>query len=669
MKIASRLVTLLLLTLLLGSFLYTNDLQQVNSEEVFLTVQGKKQYRQYRADHQNNSVVIAKFNHPNFSSKAQIIEAFENLIQFCEDDDCQAIAPQALPPASNQLIPLSNEKSFAAILIDQAHGKHIKQMIAKVQTEPFWQNQKNRVQFGGIPYTNLKLDEYSRSIKKKLFPFFFVMSFILIFFLFKNLKLSLALFLPCVASALMTLTAIKYFFLHSNLVLAIIPLMMFILNMSLLFHVFYTAFEEKSFQEAIKEKKQPIFLMLISTFIGLISLLSSEIEVIRHFGLLSACLLVLSSGTSLIWTYFLDELIALKTLNFTPRSLPVFKLTHPYSRKTIAIFSLIAFGLGLSLFPKIHILTDANEYFPEDEFVKSDMLAISNSFVGTPLLDITFQTKDYNDIKEIEFIEEQLKGDVSKEIRSLSANKIVRFANNIYAKSDNLPGNKFAYQTLLARAPGGLGQAYSNLQQYRLTLFGNPMNVDLYENFLQKIKSSLQKSSSLKFKFNGLYYHLMTAQKEMIYTLFKSFLGTLMVISLITLVLFRNLKLFGIIFLVNIIPVFCTFCFFYITGMSFNIATVMTFSISLGIIVDSTFHQLHALTQPKIQPSEYKMKVVQPIILSALTLSSCFFMFLFNPFLPIRHFGISLSFVILVGALFDLKVLPPLIRKNFANEL
>lgn len=674
MKIKVILPPLLLTIFIVFSFLYTLDLEQLNSEEVFLTLEGKKDYHQYLEEHNIKSVVIAKFNQPQILQDQEIlIKQRENLVAPCEENDCQFILPVDFPVSQKQLIPLRNETAFAGILIDENHGQEIKGMMTRLQQESFWQHNHQRIQFAGVPYTNLKLDEYSRSIKEILFPLFFAMSFLLIYFLFQNIALSLFLFLPSLASALLSQSFIKAFYSHSNLILTIVPLMMFILNLSLLFHVFYTAFETRNFKLAISEKKQPIALMLFSTFIGLISLYSSDLSIIRDFGLLSSMLLIVSSGISLLWTYSLENVYPLSQRQFRPRSLPVFSLTRPFNRKSIIIFSSLIFICGSFLFNRIHILTDANEYFPADDAVSTDMQEISKSFVGSPLVDIIFQTKDYNDIKELDLLEQKLLAEFEmenkNEIKLISSSKIVRFANSIYAKSEALPENQFAFQALLSQAPGGLGQAYSNLRQYRMTLFGNSMNVDQYEHLLNRVRMKADQTTQLPYSFNGIYYQLMVSQKEMIFTLFKSFLGTLIVISLVVLVLFRNLKLFGIIFLVNIIPVFSTFCFFFLLGISFNIATVMTFSISLGIIVDSTFHQLHALTQPEIIAEDYRLKVVQPIILSALTLSACFLMFAFNPFLPIRHFGISLCFVILVGALFDLKVLPPLIRKNFASDL
>lgn len=656
---------ILSLAMTIASFIYSNDLEQINSEKVFLTEIGVKNYEKYLEDNNIKEIALAKFNNPSRLSQPEIKAEQLKIKKSCLENDCQFILPYDLPTSSKKLIPLENDKSFATILIDESNGNDIKGMIKDLQNSPFWNIPNNRIQFGGIPYTNMKLDEYSKSIKDKLFPIFFIASFILIYFLFKNILFSLALFIPCLTSSLLSLSLIKYIYKSSNLVLAIIPLMIFILNMSLLFHLFYTAFELKNFREAILKKKQPILLMLISTFIGLISLKTSEIRVIQSFGLTSASLLVITSVYSVAWVYLLDVILTPLSKNFAPRKLSLNFFMNSIGFSKTLVLSIISVFLGFLAFKHIPILTNANDYFPADERVKDDLIDISKNFMGGPILDILINAPEFNDLKQIKQFETNLTKSLNSSQKFLSANKIVSFANKVYSKNDTIPPNLFAYRALLSQAPIGLGSAYSSLKKYRITIFGDQTNVDKYEEFLKSIKKELSKHDLKNYEFNGLTFQLMTAQKEMIFTLFKSFCGTLLVISILTLIIFRNFKIFSIILLVNIVPVFMTFIFYFICGISLNIATVMTFSISLGIIVDSTFHQIHALHGKEKLPKEsYLISVVQPIALSALTLSTCFIMFAFNPFLPIRHFGISLCFIIFVGAFFDLKVLPSLLRNK-----
>ena len=86
----------------------------------------------------------------------------------------------------------------------------------------------------------------------------------------------------------------------------------------------------------------------------------------------------------------------------------------------------------------------------------------------------------------------------------------------------------------------------------------------------------------------------------------------------------------------------------------------MTFSISLGMVVDSTFHIVHSFIN-KIKFDTYFKTTIIPIVSSTILLIFCFLLFGTNEFLPIKHFGLTLAFSILIGSLFDLFILPTLI--------
>ncbi|MCR9206064.1 MAG: hypothetical protein NXH75_15885, partial [Halobacteriovoraceae bacterium] len=151
-------------------------------------------------------------------------------------------------------------------------------------------------------------------------------------------------------------------------------------------------------------------------------------------------------------------------------------------------------------------------------------------------------------------------------------------------------------------------------------------------------------------------------QKKMIGTLFKSFFLSLVLISLIAFLYFKKIKLFFVFMAVNILPVFASFPLLWLFGLSFNIATVMTYSISLGLVVDSSFHIIHTLHDESRDRDFLVKSVLQPIVGASVLLAICFFFFALIDFLPIKEFGLSLGIVILLGMVLDLKVLPSLTK-------
>ena len=240
----------------------------------------------------------------------------------------------------------------------------------------------------------------------------------------------------------------------------------------------------------------------------------------------------------------------------------------------------------------------------------------------------------------------------------MSLNTLVKKVNLSYAGAEEIPEHMLAYSTLRSKIPTEIKEGLPIERKYRMTIFSPPVDIEEYDAILNQIKKVLAKD--YEYTLNGLYFQLMMAQREMISTLFYSFALSLFVISLLAFLTFKSIKLFFIFMFVNIIPVLLSFLFLYLFKLSFNIATVMTYCISLGLIVDSSFHIIHALKDPNTKYAYYFKTVVTPIINGSLVLSFCFISFALNDFLPIREFGICLSIVILIGMFFDLKVLPTL---------
>jgi predicted RND superfamily exporter protein len=115
---------------------------------------------------------------------------------------------------------------------------------------------------------------------------------------------------------------------------------------------------------------------------------------------------------------------------------------------------------------------------------------------------------------------------------------------------------------------------------------------------------------------------------------------------------------------VSLLPVALTFLFMSIFNYSINIATVMTFSISLGLLGDSSFHIIYGKTMRFKNFGEYHRGVLSPVIGTGLLLFLSFGIFTFNSFLPIKQFGGILSFIMIMGAIVDLYVLPTLLYKS-----
>lgn len=656
-------ISLFFISLIFQIF-YTADLKQLNPESLFLTDEGVKSLRLFKKNYPDISKIIAfKEVSPSVSEYLKIEEDVSELKKLCLNK-CDFLLPHHLYKGREDFFKRIKEKSYierslvndrsigVVILTKPEHHELLKGLIPKLQ---------KKYKLVGHPYTNYLLDQSSKVVQEKLFPAIFALSFFIIFLIIRNFKNSIILFLAPLFSSLLSLTSIKLFFKTMDMVSSIVPLICFVISLSIALHLYYSARTYGDFRSAIKEKRKPIGLMIVTTFIGFLALALSEIQVVRNFGILSSSLIAITSTVSIAWFYSTNSYFSYeKSLSFNQdfiypkRTLPL---------KYILSIFFVSIILGIIGIERIPVVTDATKYFAKSVGMKDHLKSVNGLTGGVPLLEIIHKKDssfNYEYFKKLNTLEEEI--EKSTKLKVLSMNSVVKDINKEYTKSYSLPGNRFSYLGLTTKIPMALKNSIKlNDNFYRMTLLGEAMDVKEYKEIISKIKLVLKDRD---YQINGLYYNLMISQEEMVYTLLKSFLTSLFLMSILVLLLFKNKHVFFSFLLVNVTPVGLSLFLLWSIGLSLNIATVMTYSIGLGIVVDSSFHLFHTLSIFKGDFELYRQTAVKPILLSSFILFISFLLFGLYDFLPIREFGLSLSIIVFLGMIFDLFILPTIFLKN-----
>ena len=620
---------------------YTSDLYQKNDEKLFLKKEDLQKYSKLSAKIPSTESLMFLSSDPKIQQK---------IIELC-DDECEILSKKNTPPHFRDLFNLDNS-TFILISKDKDLLKKISQFL----------EQRKIKQMGG-PYTNILLDNYSKKIKNILFPIVFLGIFIFILVLTRNILLSIDLFIPIVLSSLLTQGLIKLFFENSNLIIAITPLIIAVLNFSLLLHLFRTAIFEGSFKKALEVKYRPVLMAISTTFVGLLSLYSSEVLIIQTFGLFSSTTLVLTSIISSLYALTISTPGKYKELDKQVMTWQT-RLVAPYSSKVkLFVIPLTFSALGIFFWKKIPLTTEATKYFLDRPEIRQDYLHLSNTILGIPTLEIILNLNlaTIEELNNIRQIEERLKETTKKyKAKIISPNELVLRSNKEYSGTHTLPKSLISYLGLLSKSTK-FSETLYNENQYKITLLSSPLDEHEYDQMIYEIKRAL-KEEGLEYQLSGIHFLLSNAQKEMIYTLIKSFLLSLIVICVFSSIWLRSIKFFGIFFYINIMPIFISLPILYLLGGSLNIASVMTYSISLGIIVDSSFHLINDLKN-NYSAQRIVQQTKVPIIVSSGSLIILFSLFYFVPFLPIKEFGLNLAILLSLGLFFDLKILPALVKK------
>lgn len=654
------------------ALLFSKDLPQRNPETIFLTRDSLQEYTEFQKNIvEKQSLVIKKTT----QDKEEFYSQLKSVEELCADE-CQVLQNPvrvkkgiAQNSAEDDLIRFETDQFVAAIVMSDTDLVQ-KKILQKLETSPYWND--SATSFAGIPYTNYLLDKYSLAIQEELFPMMFGLGLVIAVLFIGQIKNALIVYLPCLFSAGFSLATLKVLYGQMNMVTSIIPLVVFTVCLSLSFHLYFSLVELKTLKEFFRFKWAPLFLMTFTTYIGFLSLGWAEILVIRQFGLVAAQLVLFCTLYLLLWYYLFEKPISTQVQK-ERKELLFFKGLFEKSFTRSAILLLAILGIAsVALVPgRLNVVTDATLYFPKDQKIREKIVENTKTVSGMPVMEIVVDLgRDFSadDIHRMSRLEEGLNRlKMTQNYRILGNNSLIKKVNAEYSGNNVVPDDINAWLLLRSQLPLSLQESYPVENKYRMTVLGEPLNVREYLKDLQAVKSYLQEQK-VTYQINGIHHNLMVSQSAMISVLTESFLSSAVVIFIFSAFFLKSLKDNLIFIFVSLLPVALTFGVIYFLGFTINIATVMTFSISLGLVGDSSFHIIYAKKIRFKNFREYSRGVLSPVVGSGLLLCTCFGMFAFNSFIPIRQFGGILAIILLLGTLVDLFVLPTLLYNSSRHK-
>lgn len=155
-----------------------------------------------------------------------------------------------------------------------------------------------------------------------------------------------------------------------------------------------------------------------------------------------------------------------------------------------------------------------------------------------------------------------------------------------------------------------------------------------------------------------------------------SLLTSVALIFVMLLLLFRSVRLSLIGIPPNVIPLIATAAWMSVRGIPLDIATVIIFSISVGLAVDGTIHLLARFREEEAASGATVDSALLrsaggtggAVALSSLTLALGFGVMLLSAFVPVRHFGELIGVTVIGCLLSTLVVLPALLKVTHGSS-
>ena len=585
-----------------------------------------------------------------------------------------------------------------------------------------------QIHLGGLPMIT---DDMMSFVKSDIVVFgigVFLFIIITLWIIFKKIKLVVIPLLGCAFSVgtmigVLGLLGWKVTVISSNFIA-----LMLILNMAMNIHItvrflqIKKEFENLSVQDAVYEASSKMFLPILytalTTICAFLSLIFSGIKPIIDFGWMMTLGLIVSVVITFSLVPALLNIFSGEddSMNQKEEKSKITNALSNFTKKhTSIIFGSALIVIVLSVFgiSKLEVENSFINYFDKKTEIYKGMKLIDDKLGGTTTLDVIlkFPVKEEKKEKDDEFSEWDDDNQNNKEDPSkywFTRNKIDKILK-VHDYLDGLPeiGKVMSFGSIIRVAEDLTGSKLETLEtgvlyskipneirkeiispyisvedsEARISVRIKDSTKDLRRNdLINKIKDELNTKVGLaksEYQLAGV----VILFNNLLQSLFKSqilTLGVVMVgISLMFLILFRNLMLSFIGVVPNFMAAFFILGIIGLLGIPLDMMTITIAAITIGIAVDNSIHYIYRFKEEFEKIKNYNQTVDRchntvgvAILNTSITIVFGFSILVLSNFIPTIYFGVFTGIAMLLALISVLTLLPKLILvlKPFGDE-
>jgi predicted RND superfamily exporter protein len=445
---------------------------------------------------------------------------------------------------------------------------------------------------------------------------------------------------------------------------------------------------------SVNKNFSPTVLTSITTAIGFLSLLTSELQPIKYYGLVSGF------GVLLAWFFsffFLVPSLMLFKVKPKVQKVRTSKLSLRYfnflvKNKLVILVSFLTLT-GVLIYNASHIYIDANPYmnFKEDNPLRRSNAIMLKNFGGLTGPEIVIDSGKKDGVKDpaflrkvdkfIDYIQQDPKvNNVSSIVSTLK--RMNKSFNGDREEFYTLPNTQesIAQLILLFNISVPSEKSLYNFisrdhQKLRLSLF---WTLQSSNEGLAKADEILKKAKEMGF--NASVTGKVNAKQRMVNFVISTFIKSIAIsfcfVLLILMIHFKSVWLGLLGMLPNVTPLAFASGIMVILDVPVNFTVAVVSSICLGIAVDDTIHFVVNYIKSRRRGETISNSLLDifentagSLILTTVILMAGFGVFGFSDFLPNRNFGLLASGVLFVALVTDLVLLPILLLYSESFKL
>lgn len=551
----------------------------------------------------------------------------------------------------------------------------------------------DRFWLAGSPVLNQALDDSSTGAARRFFPLVFVVSALLLLWVFRRLAGVLIPVISVGCGLIWTLALLVAGGESLDMVTVTLPPVLWVVGLATSIHLLARSQArlrsgeavESSIRDSLVELIPPCVMSALTTAIGFGALAASSMQPVRVMGTYAAIGVFCCLASNLLLFPLLGRWWGAHRGRWSETSSVVRRLESlaaAVMRRPVAIAVVSAALAIVAAAGSARIEADSNvvEFFADDTAIAETYEEIVPSITGAysleVLLDPPAGARSLSTLERADRLAEEL-GDLPGVARVLSVVDFVKKASMTIEDPSapyDLPADESELSSAWDRVDRHLTEEVRTLVSrdgtIRLSVIARPMGSGAHRHLVERVEEVLSDAdlSAWKPRVTGVVTLLVEMQDELLLSQIKSFgLAFLLIVPLI-LLFFRSLGYAVASLPPNLLPILLVLGSMGYVGIPLDPATVMIAAIAFGLAVDDTIHFLGHFRRlrrdgsaPRDAARETLAAVGRALWITTVVVAAGFSMLCFSSFRPLLFFGLLSAVTALVALAGNLVLLPAIL--------
>jgi uncharacterized protein len=553
----------------------------------------------------------------------------------------------------------------------------------------------------GPSIVNTELDRMSQKDMSTFTPVMFAVALVILIVLFKNIS---GVLIPAITIGINIMWTVGLFVMFGNkmnMVSGMLLPLIFIISLATTVHILNRFYLEvkllgdrrESILKTVKHICVPCFLMCVTTSIGFLSLIASDVTPVKATGIFMAagimmsffvCITLVPVMLSLFpgWMSrpFMNEQKNHGSSNV--EFMGIYGLIGKFVKNNkiyIFVLSLVFVGIAIYGITKIKAESSIFESFPESSEITRSTEHIEQKLMGLIPMDIVVDAGNMGGVfqpdalAKMESLQDYLK-EIPEVTKSVSVVDYVKYLNKLLNKDDPdsqvITKEKAIDYVKLATLHGDniVKSLYTeDYDEGRVSVRMKNVGSSRYQAIINDIERIIKVNFPLSVgcTITGIMSLIMDMQGYLIESQIKTFTLAFILIFICIALLLKSARIGMMSMIPNLIPIAITLGVMGYVGINLDVATIMIASVAIGISVDDTIHFLYRFKEEFKKDRDHYLAIQRTLsgvgralIFTTIVATCGFLVFCLSNFKAIQYFGL-LTGITMVSAIFAVLLILP----------